>query len=339
MSDPTKGPVILELDKTPLPDAPTPAEAPPIEAPSDPDTAAARAIAAAAARPRGWGLGRWILSVLGALVLFWAGLAATDFVTGLFAQGGWLGWVGAGLLGLLALLLVIACLREAAALARLGRIETVREAAETAQETGSTAEAETALRGLKRLYAGRADMEWALESFARAEPDAPDPAGRLALAERTLLAPLDARAEDAVRRAGRTVAVATALIPLALVDVLAALTSNLRMLREIAEIYGGRTGWLGSWRLMRAVAAHLVATGAVAVADDLLGPLVGGGVLGKLSRRFGEGAVNGALTTRVGVSAIDICRPLPFRELDRPKASALILSALQAWRGDKRDPN
>lgn len=333
MTERGKGPVILEVEQAGLPDAPSPAEAPPVHS----EPAAARAIAAAA-RPRGWGLGRWILALAGSLVLFWAGLAATDFVSALFVRGGWLGWVGVGLLGALVLLLVVACLREFAALARMGRLETLRAAAEAARDTGSTSAAHKAVQGVTRLYTRRADMEWALQSFRRAEADSPDPAGRLALAERTLMKPLDTQAEAAIRKAARNVAVATALIPLALADVLAALTCNLRMIREIAEIYGGRTGWLGSWRLLRAVAAHLVATGAVAVADDLLGPLVGGGVLGKLSRRFGEGAVNGALTARVGVAAMEICRPLPFAELEQPKASTLVLSALPSWsREPERD--
>ena len=36
----------------------------------------------------------------------------------------------------------------------------------------------------------------------------------------------------------------------------------------------------------------------------LIGTLAGGGALAQLSRRFGEGLVNGALTARVGVAAI-----------------------------------
>ena len=40
-----------------------------------------------------------------------------------------------------------------------------------------------------------------------------------------------------------------------------------RLLPAVAEIYGGRSGTLGSWRLTRAVLTHLVATGAVAVGD------------------------------------------------------------------------
>jgi putative membrane protein len=126
------------------------------------------------------------------------------------------------------------------------------------------------------------------------------------------------------------------MIPLALMDVLIALTRNLRMLREIAEIYGGRAGWLGSWRLMRAVASHLIATGAVAVADDIIGPLLGGNMLARLSRRFGEGAVNGALTARVGIAAMDVCRPMPFAEMARPNASGVVLRALKAWRQEPR---
>ena len=49
------------------------------------------------------------------------------------------------------------------------------------------------------------------------------------------------------------VATATALAPLALADVLVALATNVRMIRSIAQIYGGRAGRLGSWRRLRAV--------------------------------------------------------------------------------------
>ena len=74
--------------------------------------------------------------------------------------------------------------------------------------------------------------------------------------------------------------------------------------------------------------AHLVATGAVAIGDDLLGSLAGGGLLAKLSRRFGEGVVNGALTVRVGVAAMEVCRPLPFQRRKRPSVSGMVGAAL-----------
>ena len=150
----------------------------------------------------------------------------------------------------------------------------------------------------------------------------------LALAEDSLLAPLDAEAQREVEAAARRVATVTALVPLALADVVAALASSLRMIRRVAEIYGGRSGVLGSWRLTRAVMAHLVATGAVAVGDDLLETVLGGSVLSKLSRRFGEGLINGALTARVGVAAMEVCRPLPFSARRRPSVRGVVRRAL-----------
>ena len=131
-----------------------------------------------------------------------------------------------------------------------------------------------------------------------------------------------------IEAAARQVATVTAIVPIALADVFTALTANLRMIRQIAEIYGGRSGTFGSWRLTRTVLTHLVATGAVAVGDDLIGSIAGGGIMSKVSRRFGEGVINGALTARVGVAALEVCRPLPFRAVLRPSVSALVKRAL-----------
>jgi putative membrane protein len=150
----------------------------------------------------------------------------------------------------------------------------------------------------------------------------------LRLTEAELMAPLDAAALREVEGAARQVATVTALVPLALADVATALFANLRMIRRVAEIYGGRSGTLGSWRLMRRVFGHLLATGAVALADDLIGSVAGGGILSKLSRRFGEGVVNGALTARVGLAAMELCRPMPFAALPRPGVTQTVSRAL-----------
>jgi putative membrane protein len=38
--------------------------------------------------------------------------------------------------------------------------------------------------------------------------------------------------------------------------------------------------------------------------------------------------VNGALTTRVGLAALEACRPLPFKALDKPGTTATTSRAL-----------
>ena len=79
----------------------------------------------------------------------------------------------------------------------------------------------------------------------------------------------------------------------------------------------------------------MVATGAVAVGDDLLEPVLGGTIIGKLSRRFGEGMVNGALTARVGVAAMEVCRPLPFSEGKKPSVRGIVARSIGGLFGRK----
>ncbi len=108
-------------------------------------------------------------------------------------------------------------------------------------------------------------------------------------------------------------------MPSALLDGLAALYFNLALIRRLAEIYGGRAGVFGSLSLARRVVEHAMAVGLIALGDDLLEPLLGGGLASKVSRRVGEGVINGAMTARIGIAAMEICRPLPFWALPKPK--------------------
>lgn len=283
------------------------------------------------------GVGGWLLTTAFAFVTFVAGLAAWDYVTGLLVRSPLLGGIGAALALAFVLALVAMAIRELAAFARIARLDAIQKTAAAALTDNSLAGARNVVARLTALYAGRADLSWALDRLAQAQPDALDADALLHLAEVTLIAPLDKAAEAEVQAAARQVAAVTALVPLAFADVFAALTANLRMIRRVAEIYGGRGGILGSWRLTRAVMTHLVATGAVAIGDDMISSVAGGGLLSKLSRRFGEGVVNGALTARVGVAAMEVCRPLPFRAVLRPSVSGIVGRALRGLFGSAKD--
>ncbi len=340
MTDPQapRGPVLLELeDAAP----PAPDTAPPVpEAGHLPPTVPAMERAMRlASRPRSR-LGPWFWSLLGSFLLFALSLAAWDWVTSLLDRHPILGGIATALLlGLSAVALAIAG-RELLAIRRLARIDAVQREAARALASGSLSEARKVAEHLGRLYATREALRPNAARLAERQAEVFDADGLLRLAERELLAPLDAAAEREVMQAARQVATVTAVVPLPLADVAAALAANLRMIRRVAEIYGGRSGVVESWRLVRTVMTHLVATGAVAVGDDLLHGVAGGTVLSRLSRRFGEGVVNGALTARVGIAAIEVCRPLPFLDREAPGVTAILGGALKGLfgRGDGREP-
>ncbi|MFW2543860.1 YcjF family protein [Primorskyibacter sp. 2E107] len=328
MADP-KGPILIDLEEDSA--APSPSEAPPVpdlHPETDPPKGQAMATAAALAARRPSKLARWFWRLLVTLIGTLISIAAWNFVTGLIASTPLLGYAVALMMALFALVVVLIAVKELSAFARLARIDALHHEASSARAADDIKAARATVTRLKALYSGRDDTRWGRERLAEREAEVFDAGALLDLAEHELLAPLDIAARTEVEAAARQVATVTALVPLALADVAAALTSNLRMIRRIAEIYGGRSGTLGSLRLTRAVMSHLVATGAVAVGDDMLEPILGGGLLGKLSRRFGEGLVNGALTARVGVAAMEVCRPLPFSQGKRPSTRSIVRTAL-----------
>ena len=321
----SKGPVLIELDE----DTPSPAEAPPVPelgAPTPKGQAMQTAAVLAARRPSR--LARWFWGLLGAVIGAAVSVAAWDFATAMIDRQPILGYAVTALIAALLLVMALISLKEVAAFGRLRRIDRLRLRADEALANSDLKAARAVAADLLTFYAGREDTRWGRDRLRDGMEDAFDADAMLGEVELDLLAPLDAAARREVEAAARQVATVTAVVPLALADVLAALTANLQMIRRIAEIYGGRSGTLGSWRLTKAVMAHIVATGAVAVGDDMLEPLLGGSLLGKLSRRFGEGMVNGALTARVGVAAMDVCRPVPFGVKTRPSVRGIVQSAL-----------
>ncbi|MBL4805982.1 MAG: TIGR01620 family protein [Rhodobacteraceae bacterium] len=320
-----RGPVLLNASQ--LDSVESPSDAAPIPEFDMPTGQAMQRVTAIAARPRSWLSRVFWLAITGLLGIMMS-LAAWDFVEQLLARNVILGQIALGLMSVVLFVLLIVLLRELAGFARMRRLDGFREQAKSARSSGERSQALKTLHGLDALYAGREELRWARQAVKETEADILDADALLDMAERELMQVLDTQARAEVEVASRQVAAATAIIPMALADVAIALTSNVSMVRRIAGIYGGRAGMLGSWKLLRAIATHLVATGAVAIGDDLIGSVAGGGALSKISRRFGEGIINGALTARVGIAAMEVCRPMPFVALKKPRVSGIIKAAL-----------
>lgn len=333
MTQTRKGPLYAELPDSDV-TGPSPLDAPPVPelAGLADDHARAEArlsqIAQTASRPASR-LARWFWGLLATLLVTLITAGLWQFAAGAMAANPILGWAVTGLLAALALVCVGLILREAAGFARLRRIDSLRHrvtACDPAQAT--LTEARAVSEAVHALYANRADLRWAGETLRAQKADWMDAADALEQTERALMAPLDAAARVEVEMAARRVASLTALVPLAMADVIGATLANIRMIRRIGDIYGGRAGWLGSVRLVRAVLTQMLATGAIAIGDDMIEPMLGGGLVAKVSRRFGEGLVNGALTARVGIAAMQVCRPMPFAALQPPSLRGTVRRAL-----------
>lgn len=263
-------------------------------------------------------------AIFGTAIVSLATLAASisfmRFVSIALERDDWIGWTAAALLAAAALSGLVLISREVMGLLRLSRLGRLRRDMDKALAAKDPAAERDGLARLKSLYVTRPEMRWPLARLDQHERDIHDPGSLLALADRELMAPLDAQARLQILRSAKRVSTVTAISPMALVAVGYVLIENVGLLRRLAALYGGRPGVIGSLRLARLVVAHIVGTGGVALTDDLIGQFFGQDILRRLSRRLGEGAFNGALTVRLGAAALDVIRPLPF--IDAPPVRA-----------------
>lgn len=290
--------------------------------PVDPDLLPApaeeerRAELGLARRLMGWG------GVLGSavcgLVLLWLVTALEQFIEGLIARNTVLGTIALALAGIALLALLVLAGRELRAIFRGRAIAKLKARAEDVLASDDPRAGRAVLADLVTIYAGRPETARPRARLRETETDIIDGADLVRLAERELLEPLDREARIAVARAARRVSVVTAISPRAIVDVVFVAGQALRLVRTVSLVYGGRPGFLGFLRLLRAVSGHLVITGGMAVGESLVQQVLGAGIAARLSAKLGEGVLNGLLTARIGLSAIAVCRPLPFAALPPP---------------------
>jgi putative membrane protein len=284
---------------------------------------------------RGFRWGTLFWAATGGLVLLGLGLGVTRLIEDLFARSEGLGFVGLGFAFAAALAFVVVVAREALGLARLATIEKLHMRASAVLASDDRAESRAIVQDLLKLAHQNPHLARARATLQNHAGDIIDGADMIQLAERELMTPLDQEARRLVSSAAQRVSIVTAVSPRALIDILFVFAASLRLIRQLARLYGGRPGALGMIALMRHVIAHVAITGGMAASDSLVQQVLGHGLAAKLSQRLGEGVLNGLLTARLGLAAIDVTRPLPFTALPRPVLTDLAKDLLRKREGDE----
>lgn len=134
----------------------------------------------------------------------------------------------------------------------------------------------------------------------------------LDLFELRVLSKADAKVRQQIHQAAADAAMAVAISPFALVDMLLVLWRTSKLLRQMAETYGASLGQLRSLILIKHLFATLLWAGSSELALDLGSDLLGAELTSKLSMRSGQGLIAGLLVARLGLAAQQLLRPLPL---------------------------
>lgn len=151
----------------------------------------------------------------------------------------------------------------------------------------------------------------------------------LELFSRFVLAPADQLAQGAIRRAAAQAFAINAVSPTVLLDTLLFAARAIRLVREIAEIYGQHPGLAGTVHLLRRIVSGAGLVGAVDIVGGVIVQQLGGAVLERLSANTAESAYATQKMARLGLIAMASCRPIEFRSGEVPSLPGLVSGLLR----------
>ena len=125
----------------------------------------------------------------------------------------------------------------------------------------------------------------------------------MTLFSETVLSPMDKQAQKLIAKHARDNAVIVALSPVAIADVLMVAWRNFALINKITRIYGMELGFAGTTELVAGMLSHNV-----------------------LRRLFGQaiqGLGVGILTARLGIKAMEFCRPITFKNEEKPNLKVM----------------
>ncbi|WP_237386306.1 YcjF family protein [Xenorhabdus sp. Sc-CR9] len=130
---------------------------------------------------------------------------------------------------------------------------------------------------------------------------------------------LDAQAKKEISRSAAESALMIAVSPLAIVDMAFIAWRNIRLINRIAALYGIELGYFSRIRLFRLVLLNIAFAGASELVREVGMDWLSQDITARLSTRAAQGIGAGLLTARLGIKAMELCRPLPWIDGDKPK--------------------
>lgn len=133
-----------------------------------------------------------------------------------------------------------------------------------------------------------------------------------------VLASQDRLAQQRIAKWAGEAAALVALSPLAVVDMVLILWRNMKMIEDIAVVYGIELGYWSRVSLIRNVLRNVIYTGVSELISEVGMDLLGADLAAKLSVRGAQGVGAGLLTARLGLRCMEVCRPLPWCGDEKP---------------------
>jgi putative membrane protein len=257
----------------------------------------------------------------------WVAVDAAAWISAAFEHGAALGIfaataVTAGVAGAGA---VIA--RELASLLRLKSVEAVRRRFSDAAL--APAQARATVADVLAVLPRDREIERAIAAFQRQIQAHHGRLQQVELLSRTVMQPLDQRAQAHVRTGVLRAFGITAISPTALTDAAFFLACGVRMVRGVAGAYGHRPTTAATIHLLRRLLLEAGKLGAVDIASASLVQHLGGAVTERIATSTAEALYAAYRMARLGIIVMDLCRPIAFAQDEIPSVGSLVAGVVR----------
>ena len=221
-------------------------------------------------------------------------------------------------------------LRELRTLLSLKHVEHNRLLLENLEARSGSLGMREAIREVLAFVPKDRETEAAIESYQRRAQPHHMPAQQVELLSRTVMAPLDKRAQQVVRGATARAFAMTAIAPTALIDTAIFVALCVRMVRALAVCYGHRPTAAATVHLLRRLVLEAGRIAAVDLAGMAISQQLGGAVLERLTASAAESSYAAQRMARIGLIAMGLCRPVPFAPEEVPGLFSAVIGGLFA---------
>jgi putative membrane protein len=217
--------------------------------------------------------------------------------------------------------------RELGSLFRLRNVEAIHR--QLADQRALPTDARKAIGAVLAVVPREREIDAGIEAFQRQVQLHHGTAQQVEILSRTVMKPLDRRAEAHVRTAVVRAFGITAISPTTLTDAVFFLACGVHMVRAIAAAYGHRPTAATTIHLLRRLVFEAGKLGAVDIASASLVQHLGGAVTERLASSAADSLYAAYRMARLGIIVMDLCRPIPFRENEVPSVTSLVGNVLR----------
>ncbi|MDM8558039.1 TIGR01620 family protein [Candidatus Parabeggiatoa sp. HSG14] len=275
----------------------------------------------------------WLLGSLGLLFILMLLVDAYNFVVLQYTSSIFLGTLFLSVILVISGTVFILGWRSYQSIKALRTVEKLQKEGQLLMEANGYGETIHYANRVANFYADRPDVKTRLERFYLTLTDTHHDREACALFSDIVLKDMDQQAYRIVTQRSKETALMVMISPIAWLDMLLTLWRNVRMIRDIATLYGGRPGFLGSMSLITAVLQNLIYADVSELVAESVAEILGGSMLSIMSAQAAQGLGSGVMTARVGLQAIKACRPLPFSEEEKPRLRDIRREVVKSLKG------